>query len=223
FLSRPTHEILELLESEQIDIGVATTADIDSSGITETPLLRDPFVLVLPATVTFTPNSPLDFMALSDTLPFLRYSSRQLIGRRVEAQLRRIGARFDRRMEFETSHVILSLVAAARGWTVTTALSFARAQRYHSSLRVMPFPGSAFSRDISVYTREDVPEVIATMSADTMRAAIRHMVIDPTCGRYPWLSETFRILSYTASDPESGGANASANSRIVPKESENAP
>lgn len=203
-LSRPTHEILELLQSGQIDLGVATTADFDGTGLTETPLLRDPFVLLLPAERPPAVTSLADLMSMSPQLPFLRYSSRQLLGQRIEAQLRRLDVQFPKRMEFETTHVILSLVAAGHGWTVTTALSFARAQRYHSQLSVRPFPGRAFAREISVFVREDVPAGVVAMTIASLRRSILRMIIDPTVARYPWLSDQFLLAdrSAAASDGE---------------------
>jgi DNA-binding transcriptional LysR family regulator len=128
-LSRPTHGILDLLRRKKIDLGVSATADFDGSGLTETPLLRDPFILLLPAGMAPAPATLSDLAAMTPDLPLLRYDKGQLLGQRIEAQLRRLNSRFAHRMSFETTHVILSLVAAGRGWTVTTALSFARGPR----------------------------------------------------------------------------------------------
>lgn len=194
FLSRPTHDILDLLLSDQIDIGVATAVDIETTGFTEAPILRDPFVLVMPAAVTTEIPEPVDLMAKANDLPFLRYSNRQLLGRRIEAQLRRMNLHLPRQLEFETTHIILSLVAAGRGWTVTTALSFARAQRYHAKMRVQPFPGAAFAREISLFAREDVPSVVTETGLRVIRQGVARMVIAPMLARYPWLADGFRLL-----------------------------
>jgi DNA-binding transcriptional LysR family regulator len=199
-LSRPTHDILDLLQTEQIDIGVATSTDFDRQGLVETPILRDPSVLVVPAESGFAPAQPSDLIAPGATLPFLRYSGRQLLGRRIEMQLRRMGLHFERRMEFETTQVILSLVAESHGWTVTTALSFARAQRTHARLRLLPFPGSAFARRISMFSRTDLPHAVGELALGTIRHAMARMVLEPTCGRYRWLSDQFLLLPETEDD-----------------------
>ena len=191
-MSRPTHEILDLLANHQIDLGVATSAKEKMVEVSEVPLLHDPFVLLLPAQADLAPESLKD-LAPGPDLPFLRYSARQMLGQRIEAQLRRAGLNPPHRMEFETTHVILSLVAAGRGWTITTALSFARAQRYHSQLRVLPVLGAEFERGISVFAQADVPRSLVSRTVDTLRASAAQLAIGPVVARYPWLKERFRM------------------------------
>ncbi len=194
FLSRTTHEIMALLESEQVDLAVAAATDRALTGVSETAVLRDPFILLVPATMAGKAQT-LDALADGDAaLPFLRYSAEQLLGQRVEAQLRRMGLQVPRRMAFETTHVILSLVAAGRGWTITTALSFARAQRYHGQLRALPFPGRAFAREIALFCRDDLPSGVPRLAEETIRQSIRTRILGPTIGRYPWLSDQFTAV-----------------------------
>ncbi|WP_420859891.1 LysR family transcriptional regulator [Marivivens marinus] len=193
-LSRPSHEVVELLETEQVDVGIAAAMDRESPGLIEEPILRDPFILVTPRSL---PGPAPDLTALqgqADALPLLRYSRKQQIGRRIEAQLRRLGARFPQRMEFESTHAILAMVAAGRGWTITTALTFARAQRYHGDLCAAPFPGRAFSRTIALICREDLPAPIRTLIETGLRGAVQRQVIDQTVARYPWLAGRFEML-----------------------------
>ena len=193
-LSRPTHEVTELLHSKQIDVGVASSTDHDAFDVIETPFLRDPFLLVAPIEID---DPALDLAKLRDAgdrLPLLRYSRKQHVGRQIEAQLRRLGARFPERMEFESTHAILSMVAAGKGWAITTALSFARAPRYHSEVRAMPFPKRPFARHISLICQEDLPPSIRGLIEDGVRTATKRLVIDPTVARYPWLEEGFVLL-----------------------------
>lgn len=187
-LSRPSHEILELLQNEQVDIGVASTTETDFPGFLEKPVLRDPYILVTPLAKQAGDAFPSD-------LPFLRYSKKQLIGRRIEAQLRRMGLRLSGRMEFESTHAILALVTAGFGWTIMTALTYARAQRYHGEVRIAPFPGKAFSRQLSVFQRDDVPAELHELMARSLRASAQAQVIGPTVARYPWLDGRFCVLS----------------------------
>ncbi|MEM9318373.1 MAG: LysR family transcriptional regulator [Pseudomonadota bacterium] len=197
-LSRPSHEILDLIKAKRIDIGVAATRDLDLPGTREMPLLHDPFILVLPRALEHAPQS-LAELASADDLPLLRYSADQVLGQRIEAQLRRQGAEFPRRMTFEMTHVILSLVAAGQGWTITTALSFARAQRYHAELQVRPFLGRAFAREISVFVRGDTPSSITALATGSLRRGLQDLVIQPINDRHPWLAQHFTLSALTES------------------------
>ena len=192
-LSRPSHEIMDLLQSEQVDIGIATSTEQDVTGLTEQPMLRDPYLLVTPLDVepVFDINQ---LMPLSDDLYFLRYSKRLMIGRRIEAQLRRIGIRVPGRMEFESTQAILSLVAAGRGWTITTALNYARSREYHSRVRLMPFPAKPFARQISVFKRDDLPAGLQDLFAKVVRQSFQPLVFDPILAQHPWLSGQLRLL-----------------------------
>ncbi len=113
FLSRPSHEILSMLENGDVDIGVSWAPDIQPAQVTEVPLLRDPFVLVAPRGRK---ESAADYFDEAVGLPFLRYSKRQLIGRRIEAQLRRLRLNLPSRLVFENTSAILTMVAEGRAW-----------------------------------------------------------------------------------------------------------
>ncbi|KPP87552.1 MAG: LysR family transcriptional regulator [Rhodobacteraceae bacterium HLUCCA08] len=211
FLSRPTHEILDLLLGEQVDIGIAATVDLDDPSILQDPFLRDPFVLVLPPD-TGGEAPDLDWLRGPGAgLPLLRHSRQHLLGRRIEAQLRRLGLRFPERMEFESTHMVLSMVAAGRGWAITTALTFARSERDAARFRVLPFPGRAFSRSIALFRRDDVPEAVHDVLAAGLRRAARARIIAPTLARHPWLTGKLALLP---AGPEAGAGRPRENSKV---------
>lgn len=193
-MTRPTHEILELLQSERIDVGIAASAELNTADLVEEAILRDPYLVVLPRDER-APSDLADLEALSRRLPLLRYSKSQVIGRRIEAQLRRVGLRVPKRMEFESTQTLLSLVANNRGWGIMTALGFARATRFHDHLHVVPFPGTAFARQISVFRRDDLPVRLHALIVDHLRMSIQRDVIDPTVKAHPWLASQFHVLA----------------------------
>ena len=99
-LTRPSHDILELLRAGKIEIGIAAQPQYDASDLVEFPLLRDPFVLAVPADHDVTAEACLEG---STSLPLLRYSTDQIIGRQIEAQLRRLRLSPPNRFEFESN------------------------------------------------------------------------------------------------------------------------
>lgn len=188
--TRPSHEILHLLRKRQIDVGIATRPTDDVSDLIEYPLVRDPFVLVTPVTDDMSPE---DCMAGKSALPFLRYSQDQIMGRLIEAQLRRSKVRLPKRFEVESNQLIMGLVADASGWAVTTPTHYIRARRFHSQIALHRFPGKSFARTLSVFTTEEYAQGVARMIATTMRHLIQLRSIEPTVALHPWLGETFNL------------------------------
>lgn len=200
-MTRPTHDVIDLLESEQVDLGIASGMASQRFGLIEDAILHDPYILVLPAGVTDEHGTVDALHSLQDRLPLIRHSRKQQIGQQIEAHLRRIKARFPERMEFESTHAILSMVAAQRGWTITTALAFAQAQRDHAALQPVPFPGRAFSRKISLFCREDLPSSIRLLVDRSLRDTLQRHVLTPVHQKHPWLAESFVMTPLTETNP----------------------
>ncbi len=97
--TRPSHEILSRILSQDVDIGIATQPQFSQPGLIEIPLLRDPFVLAIPAGHSQTPE---DLLKGTSALPLLRYSSEQIMGAQVETQLRRLRLNIPNRFEFDS-------------------------------------------------------------------------------------------------------------------------
>lgn len=193
-LTRPTYEVIDLLENDQVDIGIASNMAPRKMALIEEAILHDPFILVLPVNHAGPDPKLAVLQEMQSKLPLIRYSRKQQMGQQIEAQLRRIKARFPERMEFESTHAILSMVAAHRGWAVTTALTFARAQRYHDAVVALPFPGRAFSRTISLICREDLPASIRLLVEKCLRDAMQRHVLDPLHKSYPWLQDGLSMI-----------------------------
>jgi DNA-binding transcriptional LysR family regulator len=108
--TRPSHEMLNLLRSSKIDIGVATKPVDDVLDLVEYPILRDPFVLAIPAGHQ---KNPGDYLSENNDLPQLRYSHNQIIGRQIKAQLQRLRISPSSRFEMESNQSIMRMVAKA--------------------------------------------------------------------------------------------------------------
>jgi DNA-binding transcriptional LysR family regulator len=191
FLSRPSHDILTLLQSEEIDIGIASAAEFRGMRLIETPLLRDPYVLIAPSERSDAAGT---YLGGAVDLPFLRYSKKQLMGRRIEAQLRRLRLDVPSHLELESTPPILSLVADGKAWTITTALNFACTDRYHDRITAMPFPDAGFVRQLSVFRSEEFPEKLFELFDRTVRRLVQTRIIAPTVARVSWLDGEFHLL-----------------------------
>jgi len=189
--TRPSHEIIRLLTERKLDVGLATRPVSDIPGLVEYPVLRDPFVIALPAG---SDTAPEDFLAGRGKLPFLRYSSQQLIGNTIEAHLRRSRISLPNRFELESNQSLLGMVADGSGWAITTPASYVRAKRFQDQIALHPYPGKGFVRYISLFSNEHYPRPTAELIAGSLRRLIKRYFVNPISDRYRWLSPGFQVL-----------------------------
>ncbi len=198
-LTRPSHDIIDLIRKRELDVGVATQPEFDVDDLVVSPLLRDPFVMAVPASAEHAPEAYLDGAV---PLPFLRYSARQFIGARIEAQLRRLRVTLPKRFAFESNQSLLGMVAEGQGWAITTPTNYSRALRFQPKIRLLPFPGRGFARFIRVYTAPGFNPQVAEMIRTSLQRLIQSRTIDPLVERMAWLSAGFHLEHGVA---EAGG------------------
>ncbi len=190
--TRVSREILDLLQNRQVDIGIATQPQSPLPDVSEYPLLRDPFVLAVPANSTATSE---DCIEDRSGLPFLRYSSSQIMGSMIEAQLSRLRIPLESSFELDSTSSIMALIARNGGWAITTPCNFARAARFHGQVRLLPFPRKGFARTISMFVAGQHLNDVAQLISATLRSRISARTIVPTVDQYPWLTDGFHLTS----------------------------
>ena len=194
-LTRPSHEILSMLHAGQLDIGVATRPLHAVEGLDAYPLLRDPFVLVVPKGAD-------PALCLEGRAPqhFLRYSDDQIIGAQISSQLRRMRVTLTGPFQFESNQSLMGLVAEGQGWAITTATNVLRALRFHGAIDVHPFPGAAFSRHVTLFTAQGFAAPVTEMVRQTLRQLIQSRSVTPALDMMPWLEGQFTLESAAATE-----------------------
>lgn len=190
-LTRPSHEILSLLRSHEIEIGIASRPQFDQSDLIEYPLLRDPFVLAVPSSLTIAPE---DFLNGNSGLPLLRYSQDQIIGSQIEQHLRRQRITLPNRFEFESNQSIMNMVSEGNGWAITTPANFMRARRFHRQIALYPLPGKSSARSLSLFTIDPHDFELTSSVVGILRQLIQSHAIIPMTERHAWMKEVFRLL-----------------------------
>lgn len=186
-----SHEIIEMLRDRELDLGISTTPPERLRDLQDQPLLRDPFVVVLPATVE--PPVP-EIIAGTSKLPFLQFSSDLIIAGQIEAQLRRMGVALPHKFECGSNQTLMAMVAAGAGWTITTPLLFSRAKRFQPMLRMHPFPGKRFSRTLSLIATPDCSRSVRDIVNRKIRGSLEQQVIQPFVDSTPWLKDQFTLI-----------------------------
>lgn len=187
-----SREIISMLRNRTLDLGITSSPAETLKGLEDHALLRDPFVLVLPAKTQVTPA---DALAGRSELPLLQFSSDLMIANQIEAHLKRLGVFLPHRFECASNQTLMAMVAAAAGWAITTPLLFARARRFQPQLRMHPFPGKQFARRLSVITTPDCAPSAYRLADDKIRMALHHHVIAPMHRTAPWLEDRLAVLA----------------------------
>lgn len=190
-ITAPSHEITAAMKEKRLHIGVSASTGEVLDGVTEYPMVRDPFIIVVPKGKF--PKAKIDIEALQD-LPLLRYEREQLISRQIEAHLARHKLVFPERFEIGSHLSLMALVARGIGWAATTPLGYMRAARFHEQVDAHPLPFTPFSRNISLFASADWADRVPRDVAQTMRRLVRNQVIEPALRALPWLEGELRVL-----------------------------
>ena len=189
--SGPSYHLASDLESRHMDVIVAADLDITADWMEVHPILTEPFIIAVPKGKV---DPSKDVMSQLLNLPFIRYSSRQMMGRQIEAHLSRQRINLPNKFEFDSYHAILCMVAAGSGWTMTTSLGYMRARRFHEDVDIFPLPFKELSRSISLIARKDVLDTIPYDIAQQMLPLVRSMLVDPCIERFPWMEGKLFVL-----------------------------
>ena len=187
-----SHAIIDMLRGRHIDLGVTTSPPERLRDLQDRPLLRDPFVVVLPASKG---PSLMDVIEGKADLPFLRFSSNLIIARQIESQLKRIGLSLPHGFECGSNQTLMAMVAAGAGWTITTPLLFSRAKRFQPSLKMHQFPGKAFSRTLAIVSTPDCSRSILDLINSQLRVLITKHAIAPSHQKAPWLKDSLALVT----------------------------
>lgn len=186
-----SHTIIEMLRNRHLDLGITTSPTERLRDLQDWPLLRDPFVVVLPSDNDFFLS---DVVEGRTKLPFLRFSNNLIIARQIEAQLRRLGVSTPHKFECGNNQTLMAMVAAGAGWTITTPLLFSRAKRFHDRLRMHRFPAKSFARSLAIISTPDCSRSVLDLVDNQMRTLITEYVIAPLHESTPWLKECFKLI-----------------------------
>lgn len=142
----------ELL-TRRLDLFLGVDDLEDLAGLERWHLLTEPYILQLPKR-TKTPQSVEDLKQLCERMPLIRFSSRSKTGLEIERHLRRLGLQAPRFLEFDTPYGVAAMVAAKRGFAVTTPLCVAETSPLASATTMAPLPGPQLTRTLTLVARK---------------------------------------------------------------------
>lgn len=190
--TRDSSGILEMLRLNKLDLGIANLP-IDGAGDLQVlPLIRDPFVLAVPAHDTTSPEA---LLSGTSSLPFLRYLRTQHISRQIDTQFRRLKVDLPNRFEIESNQTLMAMVGSGAGWAVTTPTCYYRARRFHGQVKLHPLPIKRFARYISLFARPECTDQVVQVVDMAMRDLVTKRLLTPVYDMMPWVRDSFHLLS----------------------------
>jgi DNA-binding transcriptional LysR family regulator len=142
----------ELL-TRRLDLFLGVDDLEDLAGLERWHLVTEPYVLQLPKR-TKVPHSVADLKSLCERMPLIRFSSRSKTGVEIERHLRRLGLQVPRTVEFDVPYGVAAMVAAKRGFAITTPLCVSEAGHLAAATTKAPLPGPQLTRTLTLVARK---------------------------------------------------------------------
>jgi DNA-binding transcriptional LysR family regulator len=183
--SGASHDNHDALSSRAVDMMLAVDTVGKVDWVEQHPILRDPFVMVTARgqSAGDVPNQR-----------FIRYSNDLLIGRQIEAQMRRTGINPMRSFEFSTNQALFSMIAETGGWGITTALAFLGTPLATDIVEAHPLPIPQFSRRLALHARAGALGSLPQHIAAEMRTSLERQIMPQVAGRLAFVGEGLKII-----------------------------
>lgn len=176
----------------RLDFMVATDPMTGFKDLEHRPIMREPFMLVMPNAMAESIERP-DLADLARNHPFVRYSVRSLIGDRIERHLRDHDIDVPQRLEFDGSEAVFAMVAAGLGWAITTPLCLIHSYSYTAGLVARPLPGAGFDRSLYLVGHKGELPALSRRLGDASVAIARDLVEEKIRPLAPWAADAIRI------------------------------
>lgn len=170
-----TPNLKAALNERRYDIVVVNDALDESTNVTRFILLREPYVLLLPRDAHWEGSAD-DLVSLARSLPVICYHAPSFMASRIDARFHRMNVQVSRRVSVDTTDKLLAMVAAGIGWSVSTPLAMLRAPSLAGTVRIEPFPGERFERELFMLSRrgeiDDLTRRLAITSCEVLSALV---------------------------------------------------
>ncbi len=181
----------------ELDVVVSALLPQDTARFDVFTILQEPFILV-------TAKGHLDarrpVMEQLADMPFVGFNDSMPLGRLVSQQFRRVGISAEKRIAFDATRAVHSMVVKCRGWTVSTPLCALDTPRCLPELDLSPLPFAGFSRRIYLVNRSGELGSLPQRLAEQCRELIQQQLLPQVNQIAPWSSDMFR----TGKDMEIG-------------------
>jgi DNA-binding transcriptional LysR family regulator len=160
--------LTEALLNHELDILVTSEPLEDHPELHRYPILRDPFVMIVPD--SYCRDRDVTPQWLARNVPFVHYARQNRIGTLIDLIARRLDIELQTDYELDSTQTMLRFVQAGHGWAILTGLCLIRHPELLQGLKIMPLVGGANARYLSLLCHGgelgNLPEKVAKICQD---------------------------------------------------------
>jgi DNA-binding transcriptional LysR family regulator len=136
------------------------------------PILRDPFVMIMPD--VYCREGDVTPQWLAKNVPFVHYARQHRIGNLIDLIARRLDIELLTHYELDSTQTLLRFVQAGHGWAIVTGLCLIRHPELLRKTKIMPLADGANARYLSLLSHSgelgNLPEKVAGICQDIYEA-----------------------------------------------------
>ncbi len=182
----------QALLSRQLDLIVTSDTLEDVDRIIRRAIFTEPFIVVVPA-ARKKEFEKIDLIQMAQRAPFIRFSARSHFGAMIERHLRRVGHTPLPSLEIDSADIVMAMVAAGLGWSITTPLCVLQGRAWLGQVAALPLPGPPLSRTIHQLSREGEYEDMAGTFFQASRKVLDDEIFPAIRGHIPWLRNSIAL------------------------------
>lgn len=160
--------LTEALLDHELDILVTSEPLEDHPELLRYPILRDPFVMIVPG--TYCQEREVTPQWLAQNVPFVHYAPQNRIGTLIDLIARRLNIKLLTHYELDSTQTLLRFVQAGHGWAIVTGLCLIRHPELLQGATIMPLADGVNARYLSLLCHSgelgDLPEKVARICQD---------------------------------------------------------
>lgn len=161
----------ELL-TRRMDLFIGVDGLEELPGLERWEILVEPYVLLVPRTLGGVRTIG-ELKKLAKTVPMIRYSARSQTGLDIDRHLRRLGIEPPNTYEYDSPFAVSAMVAAGKGFAITTPLCMAEAKVISNDCVTIKIPGPRITRKLMIVARQRELGQIPRDLADVTRRALQ--------------------------------------------------
>lgn len=138
----------EALFDHELDVLITSEPLEDHPELSRYPILRDPFVMIVPE--SFSQQQNVTAQWLAQNVPFVHYCRQNRIGKLVDLVAGRLKIDLMTQYELDSTQTLLRFVQAGHGWSIVTGLCLIRHPDLLQGTNVMPLANGANARHLSL-------------------------------------------------------------------------